>query len=287
MVIPNLVTRFLCNIFLILQCLWIKLNRRFQTCIEGKETKRNKCIIVGDSLALGIGDFNIIGSVAGISLPLMSLLSSDPSIRTKWQVVNCGEYHRSHTTNDWLPVGVNYRATFGAGMVGCDTKVVFILAGLSDLGDLQGDGAMSSYRHKSAFNIATLATSLQERGKRVCVFDIPLPCLSLSKTEQVKMINEQLEHLIAVSNRQLRGRKESLSTSPEKPKTESTFTMKHPIRLVSTYTNTLSQPEMKAFDGLHFNTKGYRTLCYEMFCKKDLKNLFIEVEWEELKSKMN
>ena len=108
---PNLVTRFLSNIFLILQCLWIKLNRRFQTCIEGKETKRNKCIIIGDSLAL-------IGSVAGISLPLMSLLSSDPSIRTKWQVVNCGDWHRNHTsTNDWLPVGVNYRATFGAGML--------------------------------------------------------------------------------------------------------------------------------------------------------------------------
>jgi len=144
-------------------------------------------------------------------------------------------------TNDWLPVGVNYRATLGAGMVGCDAKVVFILAGLSDLGDLQGDGAMSSY-HKTSFNISILATSLQERGKRVCVFDIPLPCLPLSKTEQVKMINtvksSSISLLLLAIVSLLRGCKDSLSTSPEKPKTESTFTMKHPIRLVCTQTNT-------------------------------------------------
>mmetsp|Transcript_4250 Transcript_4250/g.5424 ORF Transcript_4250/g.5424 Transcript_4250/m.5424 type:complete len:305 (-) Transcript_4250:140-1054(-) len=98
----------------------------------------HKAVVIGDGLAMGIGDRVVLGSSGGVASRLDNFVSSRVSLgntkmkrpRTKWVVANCGEV--DSTSHDWLPGKPLYEKTFSEGKL-ADSELVIIMLGTQDI----------------------------------------------------------------------------------------------------------------------------------------------------------
>jgi hypothetical protein len=98
----------------------------------------HKAVVIGDGLAMGIGDRVVLGSSGGVASRLDNFVSSRESLgntkmkrpRSKWVVANCGEVNS--TTHDWMPGKPLYEKVFSEGKL-ADSEVVIIMLGTQDI----------------------------------------------------------------------------------------------------------------------------------------------------------
>ena len=345
----------------------------------------HKCCIIGDGIALGIGDSIFSGHESGITTTLSALLSRSSCIRSKWKVLNCGAFHFGHSTKDWLPPpppplvfphlydelegcsfqkssspviveGKSYKKVFGEGRIGHDADVVIIMAGLSDIlfqkNEMPAEAmkrtlisynstnekftANSSFSTSSSkggrksssekvvvtfpsnemcsavVNIGRLAFDLAYiKNKMVCVVGFPLPsppsfehrgrntsssslpAALMGGYSSVGMTRRMNVQLLQIINEINRGCADSIYDSPKETlvhikKSRKDNGPRHPIKYIPlNHNHKLMKPDLKAYDGVHYNRRGYRSLCHEIFEKEDVKNLFVAAEWASWKNALS
>ena len=125
---------------------WIKFCRwliGMPAWVPAASEQVHKVVVIGDGLAMGIGDRVILGSSGGIASRMQdeaaTVRPGKKRPRTRWYVYNCGE--ANSTTFDWLPNpkdGENkgfYHKVFGDnnGCYGRDAEIVIVMLGTQDI----------------------------------------------------------------------------------------------------------------------------------------------------------
>lgn len=81
---------------------------------------QHKVVVVGDTWALGVGDWILAGQIAGVSSSILKAAALDRTrIKQRWYVVNQGVNGTS--TEDWIPGGGEGEGQV-AGEVGKEEK---------------------------------------------------------------------------------------------------------------------------------------------------------------------
>ena len=62
---------------------------------------RHKVIVMGDSLAMGLGDWILAGQVAGVAPSILKAAALDKQVRQRWYCLNRG--NAGSSSEDWLP----------------------------------------------------------------------------------------------------------------------------------------------------------------------------------------
>jgi hypothetical protein len=134
--------------------IWIKLCRWLMAppfFVPAASARVHKAVVIGDGLAMGLGDRVILGSSGGVASKLQDMIAAKAgkkSPRTGWLVYNCGEV--DSTSFDWLPgsasgpdgkKGKGYFGKVFNGVYGRDAEVVIVMLGTSDV--LKGVDGMS------------------------------------------------------------------------------------------------------------------------------------------------
>lgn len=113
-----------------------------------KKTSRgyHKAVVIGDGLAMGVGDRVVLGSSGGVASRLEALIKQRSGAgvvnskrpRTRWDVLNRGE--AAATSHEWLPGAPLFEQTFGPASSLAEAEVVVIVLGTQDI--LQGSHGM-------------------------------------------------------------------------------------------------------------------------------------------------
>mmetsp|Transcript_15991 Transcript_15991/g.32721 ORF Transcript_15991/g.32721 Transcript_15991/m.32721 type:complete len:315 (+) Transcript_15991:40-984(+) len=128
--------------------LWIRLCRWIVVPYSMPKASRNfhKALVIGDGLAMGIGDRVVLGSSGGVASRIKNLISqrTGPGMlnkrpRSNWIVANGGE--ADSTSHDWQEDKTLFQGWFGKGAKFKDSEVVLIMLGTQDI--LKGMTGMS------------------------------------------------------------------------------------------------------------------------------------------------
>ncbi|GMI37140.1 hypothetical protein TeGR_g5091 [Tetraparma gracilis] len=287
----SLLTYFYVLVRRLLTVRWISLNLWLRGSPPPVTAKRHKVVVVGDSLAFGLGDWVLPGGSAGLAPGLLQAIALDPQCRQRWHVQNLGV--PGSTSKDWLPPGRAgapagettgerakreekaaagkagqggrcYERAFGAGSREADAEIVVIALGLADVVRGEAGLPLQAVRRElgSAFpeqelagvvkNVRALARDLRERGKKVLVLDWPTSGAVVSKYGEGKM--KRL-------NRQLR----QVWKSDLLKAGEAADGNKNPCAIVPLGSNhKVMRSANRAFDGLHLNRTGYKLLALDV-----------------------
>ena len=252
---------------------------------------RHKVVLVGDSMAFGVGDWILAGQVAGVAAPIQQAAALDDSVRQRWTMVNRGV--AGSCCEDWKPPSADsdggdcFKRVFGEGGVGRDAEVVVVMLGLSNV--LRDEAGLPLHAMKRNFQSASalypedelsavakgvraLAEHLRRQGKKVAIVDLPTTGAVVSTFGQgkVKRINRQLKQICKYDLNEA-GKVVDGNTNPALY-----------IPLGSNYK--VMKPEHRAFDSLHLNHKGYKVLGVEIY--NAIKPMLINCEWKTWKAKL-
>mmetsp|Transcript_23086 Transcript_23086/g.33991 ORF Transcript_23086/g.33991 Transcript_23086/m.33991 type:complete len:371 (-) Transcript_23086:392-1504(-) len=279
----------------------------------------HKVVIIGDGLAFGLGDTGVVvGSTAGVGPHISRSVKNDPRIRRPWKILNRGDANTTSTA--WLPetakgdnksttAGKHYNAVFcQANGIGQDADIVILMTGISDVIFASEMGLQTSNimpeaadkRHplrdlpypqeeisRIVQNIAAIAKSLRDDGKRVCVVDIPTTIPGIPNigrgilrrlNQQMRQVVNQLnEDLDSTLHTEIRRNKEQNPQQQTKQQQEGT---RFKIQYISLGNNhTLQRQEYRSFDSIYFNRSGYKKLALDLY-DEALRTMMISVEWD-------
>jgi hypothetical protein len=168
-----------------------------------------------------------------------------------------------------------------------------------------GDGPFPSNEMCSAVvNIGRLAFDLAYiQGKMVCIVGIPPPTCSehtwyvpssspMPGNYSVGMTRRMNVQLLQIINEINRGCTDSIYPNKTlehlKKSSRKDIGGPHRIKYIPLgRKHKWMKPDCKAYDGIHFNSRGYRYLCHEIFEKEDVKNLFVAAEWASWKNTLS
>ncbi|GMH82505.1 hypothetical protein TrVE_jg5056 [Triparma verrucosa] len=296
---------------------WIRANvwiSQADRVIPKTNGPRHKVIVMGDSLAMGLGDWILAGQVAGVAPSILKAAALDKQVRQRWYCLNRG--NAGSSSEDWLPPkgprieagqpttekkgkkgdgeaepllgddspgGKSWERIFGPGRVGEDAEVVVIMLGLSDV--VRGDAGLPLHAMKRDHNSASVLYPEDELAVVVKnVRSIAARLRSLGKKVAVvdlpisgAVVSSYGEGKVKRINRQLKQIcKHNLSNVGD---------TSNPVAYVSLGLNhKVMRPEHRAFDSLHLNSKGYKVLGVEIYSA--ICPMLVNCEWKMWKQKL-
>ncbi|KAI9146190.1 SGNH hydrolase-type esterase domain-containing protein [Paraphysoderma sedebokerense] len=267
---------------------WILFNRfLFEPWVDSKREFSHKIVIIGDEFALGYGDWVVFGGTPGLGSRITSLLQRETKIRQRWRVYNRGEI--GSTSESWLPkaesVGFCFcrtSRTFVNRGTTCRPKksrkednlfaktfdnsryanadMVVILVGSNDC--LKGNQLEPT---ATLSNIKDIAENLAKSGKFVYVCSIP----NFGDTFEAAETRQKNEE-----------RNKLLQEWLKSPKYD---------KIIAGPRLDLSNFEYKRkafywFDGVHFNSKGYKKVAEDL--TEILLHDCVKIEFAEFSKKL-
>jgi lysophospholipase L1-like esterase len=287
---------------------WINLNLYATNFDRGPSTAyRHKVVIIGDSLGLGVGDWVIPGGTAGIANHVLNAIALEPGIRQRWFVYNRAVSGAS--SKDWLPPvgkgvpagevtgedgskgdalaaptalgGKQYERVFGKGRASADAEIVVIMLGLSDvvqgeaglplqalsrgMGEQYTEQELAGYTKNVRALVAHLRTTL---NKKVVLVDLPISGAYVGTVfgeGKMKRLNRQLRQVWKAA------------TANGTKTDDYSF-----VPLGSNHKTVRS--ENRAFDGLHFNSSGYKLIANDV--ASVVKPMCVATEWATWKKEL-
>jgi lysophospholipase L1-like esterase len=223
-----------------------------------RTNQHRKIVIIGDGFAEGFGDYVTIGQVAGMASSLSSSIAQEAKVKMTWKVLNLG---RSGTgTADWLPSGDLFKGIFEHKAYS-DTDIVAICLGANDC----RPGPKHFSPTDTVQNLKKICTALRENGKRVAVSTLLCAQENISQSSDEQAWNDETNKLL---------KQYFMET-----KNESNPVMPGPALNAP---KLVARSQYYAFDGMHFNSAGYKMLGRE--AKEALFSHIKAVEWDEFKS---
>jgi len=247
------------------QLFWIRVNRMLSqpTWVTRPATDTfHKIVVIGDGFAEGLGDFVVLGSIAGVTRRLRALIKGDVSIKQQWLVLNAGT--NGTASCDWVPDAPLFKNTFSQAAYN-DAEIVLLWVGAND----GRPGPKHQAPSGTVENIKAICDALRKQGKRVIVAG--LPCTGAAKyIEEEEEWNKEANRLLRVYIEEAKNDELSSSTplacSPmlDGPKFNREFSL--------------------GFDEVHFNSEGYKIAAKDVY--EVLHNYMKAIEWEVFKNKL-
>jgi len=272
---------------------------------------------MGDSLAMGLGDWILAGQVAGVAPSILKAAAFDKQVRQRWYCLNRG--NAGSMSEDWLPPkgprveagqpttekkgsrkgqskpeteplldsdspgGKSWERIFGSGRVGEDAEVVVIMLGLSDV--VRGDAGLPLHAMRRDHNSASVLYPEDELAVVVKnVRAIAARLRSMGKKVAIvdlpssgAVVSSFGEGKVKRINRQIK----QICKHDLSASGDTT----NPVAYVSLGQNhKVMRAEHRAFDSLHLNAKGYKVLGVEIYEK--ICGMLINCEWKQWKAKL-
>ncbi|CAM9176291.1 unnamed protein product [Choristocarpus tenellus] len=280
--------------------MWIRLNK-FMSCGDGQirpvSEYRHKVVIIGDGFAEGLGDWVVLGGIAGLVRFLQRKVVEDDSIRSSWEIVNRG---RSGSTSvDWLPDDTNkaFLSRNALSKACVDAEIFVVVVGTMDVVmDVAGmpitamrKTALDDFKEdelsETCKNIREVCETLRNLGKRVAVCNVMTSGAGVGKRAgTAKRINRQL--ILYARSTEKGGNNVAGGKGGEGAGGAGgeTTMVRHPVKLIKLNNPRASRDDGRAFDGLHLNSNGYQSFATEVY--EIVRPMMIAVEWKGWKAKL-
>lgn len=238
---------FYVQTYLFFQLVWIRVNRMLSqpTWLTHARTESfHKIVVIGDGFAEGLGDYVMLGNIAGVTRRLTSLIKRDATVKQQWVVLNWGQ--SGTTSSDWLPDQPLFKNTFSLNAFK-DVEIVMLWVGAND----GRPGPKHQFPSGTVKNIKAISDALRKEGKRVIIAGLPCtgPAKIIEEEEQWnKEANKLLREYVETETKSILEKEEKGLSSSDAP---------------LAYGPNLAGPKFTrdftlGFDEVHFNSEGYK-----------------------------
>ncbi|CAM9467834.1 unnamed protein product [Pylaiella littoralis] len=264
---------------------WIRMNKFLTSpdwLIRPVSDFRHKVVLIGDGFAEGLGDWVVMGGMAGVTRVLEKQAGSDEKVRTFWQIINRGR--AGSVSADWLPSDEKSLYHKNLRSAACKDAEIFIVAlGTMDVvGECVGmpvaamrKTALDNFEEDEMCdtlkNVREICDALKADGKKVIVCNVMTSGAGINRRAgTAKRLNRQLALY-------------AKATAAAAAAT-TTKTTECPVELVKMNNPRAAREDGRAFDGLHLNARGYRAFAGAVY--DALGPMMVAVEWKVWKAKL-
>eukprot|EP00904_Undaria_pinnatifida_P003377 jgi/Undpi1/1303/HiC_scaffold_11.g04695.m1 len=293
-----LVSYFLVALRRALTVAWIRLNKFLSSSdwmVRPVTTYRHKVVLIGDGFAEGLGDWVVMGGMAGVARQLERQAGTDEKVRMFWQIINRGR--SGSVSADWLPSDEKslYHKKVTRSSACKDAEIFVVTLGTMDVvGDCVGmpiaamrktaqDNFDEEETCDTVKNVREICEALRAEGKKVVVCNAMTSGAGVNRRAGLaKRLNRQLA-LYA---------KETASLDSKKKRTQPgggrggdpAPAVREPVHFVKLNNPRAMRDDGRAFDGLHLNSRGYRAFADALY--DALGPMMVSVEWGFWKAKL-
>eukprot|EP00752_Nemacystus_decipiens_P010691 g9522.t1 len=289
-----LTTFFLVALRRALTVAWIRINKFLTNpdwLIRPVTRYRHKVVIIGDGFAEGLGDWVVMGGMAGVTRMLEKHAGSDDKVRTFWQIINRGR--AGSVSGDWLPSDAKSLYHRKARSAACKDAEIFIVAlGTMDVvGECVGmpvaamrKTALDTFEENeicdTVKNLREICDALRAEGKKVIVCNVMTSGAGINRRAgTAKRLNRQLALYARATAAPAATSSTSTTMGDRRAPGQGS-----PVEFVKMNNPRAARDDGRAFDGLHLNARGYRAFAGALY--ESLGPMMVAVEWKVWKAKL-